>query len=156
MFNKLKPMKTIKNKSRKFAFLALAFIAFAAIIASSCSKKDESNNLLPQKTASLKSGSDTILPFPAEGDSASISLVTSNYVYPSSAIQQSIQGKIFVRFTVETDGSLSNISILHGLSTDCDKEAIRVIRLMPKWNPATVDGTPISFKVCYPIQLKLQ
>lgn len=62
--------------------------------------------------------------------------LANNVVYPRLSIELGEQGKVFVEFIVQTDGTLTHITILRGVSKEIDREAIRVVRAMPKWVPA--------------------
>ncbi|MGO4879100.1 energy transducer TonB [Pedobacter psychrotolerans] len=66
--------------------------------------------------------------------------------YPEAAKNNKIQGKVFVSFTVEKNGKLGNVRITKGLSTETDKEALRVIRNSPDWTPGTLDSKPVRVK----------
>lgn len=68
--------------------------------------------------------------------------VKANLVYPQSAKEYNIQGKAFVSFVVEPDGTLSDIKIPRKLSPECDKEAIRLVKLA-KWSPGSVGGKKV-------------
>ncbi len=69
------------------------------------------------------------------GDDARIAFLVQNIKYPEQAKKNGIQGKVFVTFVIETDGSITNVKVLRGIGGGCDEEAARVIKLMPKWNP---------------------
>lgn len=66
-----------------------------------------------------------------------------NLKYPSQAQRAGIQGRVFVQFIVEKDGSITDIKIAKGIGGGCDEEAIRVIKLMPNWIPARQKGQPV-------------
>jgi len=61
------------------------------------------------------------------------------------------QGKVYVEFVIENDGSVTNIKIYKGLDEECNKEAIRLIEQMPKWKPGELQGHPVREKVKVPI-----
>jgi len=61
--------------------------------------------------------------------------IAENLVYPEQAIKDTVEGVVYIQFVVEKDGSLSNFSVIRGIGEACDQEAIRIIRMMPKWNP---------------------
>lgn len=81
--------------------------------------------------------------------------LTKNLKYPSSAQQRKVQGRVVAQFIVNADGSVSNIEIVERLSLDCDREALRVLRMMPKWTPGVMNAKPCRTKVCIPIVFKL-
>jgi protein TonB len=82
------------------------------------------------------------------------------FIYSSMNVQKiadlDVQGKIFVQFIVEKDGSLSNIEIIRNLDPFCDSEAIRIIRLMPKWKPGEFRNKKVRTKIQIPITIKLE
>jgi len=74
-----------------------------------------------------------------------------NIHYPQDAIKNNVQGKVFVSFVIEKNGSLTNIKIIRGLSDDIDREAIRVISNSPKWNPGIQNGRAVRVQYTMPI-----
>lgn len=80
-----------------------------------------------------------------------------NMVYPKEALENKIEGRVFTTFVVEKDGEISDIKILRGLGYGCDEEAIRIIKLMPKWKPAVLlpKKTKVRQQFNLPIIFKL-
>ena len=81
--------------------------------------------------------------------------LTKNLRYPANARQQKIQGKVVAVFYVEKDGHVTGINITQSLSADCDREALRVLRMMPDWQPGVQNDKPCRTKVCIPIVFRL-
>ncbi len=81
--------------------------------------------------------------------------LTKNLQYPKKARELKRQGKVVAMFYVETDGSVSGIKVTQSLSPECDREALRVLRKMPKWTPGIQHDQPCRTKVCIPIVFKL-
>ena len=81
--------------------------------------------------------------------------LTKNLHYPSSAQQRKVQGKVVAQFIVNTDGSISDIEIMKSVDASLDREAVRVLRLMPNWKPGQQDAKPCRTQVCIPIVFKL-
>lgn len=81
--------------------------------------------------------------------------LTKNLRYPAAAQRQKVQGKVVVQFIINKDGTLANLEVVKSLSPDCDREALRVMRMMPKWKPGVQDGKPCRTMVCIPIVFKL-
>ncbi len=79
-----------------------------------------------------------------------------NMQYPPVAAENGIQGRVVVGFVVERDGSISHVQILRGVDPSLDKEAMRVVKSMPKWNPGMQNGSPVRVKYNVPVQFKLQ
>jgi len=67
-----------------------------------------------------------------------------------------IQGTVYVQFVIEKDGSISNTKILRGVSSNMDKEVIRVVKLMPKWKPGTQKGKAVRCQFNMPVRFILQ
>lgn len=82
--------------------------------------------------------------------------INENVMYPESAIDRGEQGKVFMEFVVEKDGSISSIKVKKGLSKDLNKESIRVVKSMPPWIPGYVDGLPARTRCRLPIVYTLQ
>lgn len=84
--------------------------------------------------------------------------LAENLTYPEQAQENRVEGKVVVQFVVEKDGSLSDIKVIRGqeLGNGIPEEAIRVIRKMPKWKPATQSGAPVRSYLTVPISFNLQ
>lgn len=81
--------------------------------------------------------------------------LTRNLQYPAAARSRKIQGKVVAVFYVEKDGSITGINVTQSLSPECDREALRVLRKMPNWEPGIQNDQPCRTKVCIPIVFKL-
>jgi TonB family protein len=90
------------------------------------------------------------------GERARIKFLQSNIKYPHDAISNHIDGKIIISFIVEKDGSLSSIKALNSIGSGCEDEAIRVTKLMPKWNPGKQSGNPVRVYFNMPITFSLK
>jgi TonB family protein len=90
------------------------------------------------------------------GDKALYKWFETNLKYPDASIKDSIQGRVVVRFVVRKDGSISDVEILRSLDPSCDKEAVRVIKNMPKWIPGKQNGKNVDVYFTLPILFKLQ
>ena len=89
------------------------------------------------------------------GSREMIKFIQTNVHYPDSARDQEIQGKVYVTFVVDTTGNVIDVSIIRGVHPLLDKEALRVVKAMPKWKPATQKGKPVKVKQNLPINFKL-
>jgi protein TonB len=81
--------------------------------------------------------------------------IAHNVKYPEISMENGEQGKVFVEFVVNKDGSVSNIKILRGVSKDIDVEAMRVVKNMPKWTPAEIEGKKVRSIARIPINFIL-
>lgn len=81
--------------------------------------------------------------------------LTKTLRYPQKAREQKRQGKVVAVFYVEKDGSITGLKVTQSLSPECDREALRVLALMPNWKPGIQHDKPCRTKVCIPIVFKL-
>ena len=84
-----------------------------------------------------------------------IEYLHNNIKYPTQAKEIGIQGKVFVSFVIEKDGSVSDIILLRGIGGGCDEEAIRVIKNMPKWMPGKQRNIPVRVRFTLPVSFRL-
>ena len=75
--------------------------------------------------------------------------------YPQMALDNKIQGKVYVTFVVEEDGSISNPKLLRDIGALCGKEAIRMVKSMPKWKPGMKGGKPVRVRYNLPVRFEL-
>ena len=90
------------------------------------------------------------------GDLKMYEYLGKNIKYPQIARESGIQGRVFVNFVVEPDGSVSNVKVLRGIGGGCDEEAMRVVKSMPKWKPGKQRGKPVRVSYILPVNFKLQ
>ena len=82
--------------------------------------------------------------------------LAKNIKYPQMARETGIQGRVFITFVVEKDGSVTNVQVLRSLGGGCDEEAVRVVKSMPKWKPGKQRGKPVRVSYNLPVNFKLQ
>lgn len=90
------------------------------------------------------------------GDEARMKFLQENIKYPQMAKESGIQGTVYLKFVVEKNGKISNVQVLRGIGGGCDEEAIRVLKAMPKWQPAKQRGRPVRVWFNMPIKFTLQ
>jgi TonB family protein len=76
-------------------------------------------------------------------------------MYPKMARKKGIQGKVFVEFVVDKGGEIIDIKVIKGIGYDCDEEAVRAVKLCPRWTPGKQRGQPVSMRMVLPISFKL-
>lgn len=84
-----------------------------------------------------------------------IKFISGNLMYPSTAKESGKSGKVIVQFVVTKKGKVTKAKVLKGFDTDCDAEALRVVKSMPDWKPGTKDGKPVNVEMVLPIQFAL-
>lgn len=82
--------------------------------------------------------------------------LTNTIVYPVKAFRKRIEGRVFAKFIVEKDGSITNIKIIKGAHPLLDAEAIRVISLSPNWIPGKQSGRTVRSQFVLPVQFSLK
>lgn len=97
---------------------------------------------------------DTEASFPG-GAAALQKWISEKVQYPQTSIEMNEQGKVYLSFVVEPDGSITNIAVERGVSNDLDKEAKRVVRAMPKWSPGEAKGKKVRTRCRLPINFTL-
>ena len=92
------------------------------------------------------------------GKKAMMEFLNKNIKYPQLAIEQGIQGRCFLRFVVSTEGKISDVRVLRGVPDcpECDKEAIRVVKSMPRWKPGKNNGRGVNSYFDMPVSFTLE
>jgi len=86
------------------------------------------------------------------GDKALSNFINSNQVYPDNWRADSVEGRVFVTFIVDSTGSIQNPKILKGLDPTLDSIALMIIRKMPKWVPGKQRNKPVAVQLSLPIK----
>ncbi|MCF8297797.1 MAG: energy transducer TonB [Saprospiraceae bacterium] len=90
------------------------------------------------------------------GDNEMLKFLSNNINYPEMARELGISGKVYIEFIVEKDGSISNINLLRPIGGGCEEEAMRVVNLMPKWNPGKQRNKAVRVKLSLPVNFVLK
>ena len=136
-------MKTRKNVSLKVALMMLVLL-FSFMTSTAQTKKNDMVfdvvEVMPQ--------------FPG-GQIAMMKYIMENIKYPKQAMKEGIQGRVTVRFIVEKDGSISDVRPVLSVHPLLNKEAVRVVKSMPKWSPGKHNGKPVRVRFNLPVMFKL-
>lgn len=97
---------------------------------------------------------ETMPQFPG-GPNALMKYLSENTKYPESAKANKIEGRVFVSFVIEKDGSITNAEVMRGIDKECDAEAVRVVSSMPKWQAGTQNGEAVRCRFTAPFIFKL-
>ena len=89
------------------------------------------------------------------GTAALMKWLANNVRYPQMALENGISGRVIVKFVVEKDGSVSGVTLVRGVDKDLDREAIRVVKSMPKWQPGKNNGQAVRCYFNLPVNFKL-
>ncbi len=90
------------------------------------------------------------------GELAIRQYLASNVKYPVKAMEREIEGRVYVQFVITVDGDVTGVKIARGVDPELNKEAIRVIKAMPKWTPGKQRGKPVAVAYTIPINFVLQ
>lgn len=84
--------------------------------------------------------------------------LAENIRYPQEAIELGIEGTVYVRFAIDKNGEVRNPVIMRGAPDcpECDQEVIRVMKMMPRWNPARKNGKPVNTIYNLPVKFRLE
>ena len=82
--------------------------------------------------------------------------IHKNLKYPELAKEKGIEGRVFVNFIIEKDGSISNVKILRGIGGFCEEAAVEMVKNMPKWKPGKQRGKAVRVKYTLPVMFRLQ
>lgn len=136
-------MKTRKNVSLKVALMMFVLL-FSFMTSTAQTKKNDMVfdvvEVMPQ--------------FPG-GQIAMLQYLMKNIKYPEQAMKEGIQGRVTVRFIVEKDGSISDVKPVLSVHPLLNKEAVRVVKSMPKWSPGKHNGKPVRVRFNLPVMFKL-
>ena len=91
-----------------------------------------------------------------DGDARQFShWVNENLKYPPEAVKDSLQGRVTLQFTIEKDGSVTDVHVLRGCAPALDEEAVRVVSQSPKWTPGSINGEPVRVVFNFPVVFQL-
>lgn len=96
------------------------------------------------------------MPMYPGGNAALMGYLRDNIKYPTVAAENGVQGRVVVGFVVERDGSITDVNILRGVDPSLDREAMRVVKSMPRWNPGKQNGSAVRVKYQVPVSFRLQ
>ena len=94
--------------------------------------------------------------FKGGGVSKFRSYIQNNVKYPTVAAENGIQGTVYIKFVVDRDGSISNVTVLRGVDPSLDEAAVEAIKKAPKWEPGQQRGKPVRVQFTVPISFRLQ
>lgn len=96
------------------------------------------------------------MPMYPGGDAALMQYLSSNIHYPAVAAENGVQGRVVVGFVVERDGSITDVNVMRSVDPSLDREAVRVVKNMPRWTPGKQNGSAVRVKYQVPVAFRLQ
>ncbi len=117
-------------------------------------KEGDKQAVVAASSAEIVSRAEVAPSFPG-GEAGLYSWLAKNIVYPPMAAERKVKGRVVVQFVVLSDGSIGETKVVRSVDADLDKEAVRVVKAMPKWNPGTVGGKPVNVWYTLPITFNI-
>ncbi len=142
-------MKTII----RILLFSLAVLVMTNVSAQKQRIKRDSTNITSQgepfygpvdKNAEFPGGMDALMKY-----------ISNSIKYPEPSFCGCIQGRVIVQFTVAKDGTIQQVKVIRGVVPALDKEAIRIVKAMPKWKPAVLNGKPVPQRFVVPVLFRL-
>lgn len=127
----------------------------AVVLLNACGAKKPQDGLVNASYAGCEKIKDPDAGFKCFNNKLS-GYLAEEYRYPEAARSLGIEGKIYVNFVVESDGSITNVNVVKGLDALLDAEAVRSVQALPKMIPATFDGKPVRIQYTIPINAGLK
>lgn len=90
------------------------------------------------------------------GEKALFDYLGKTIKYPEKARNNNVSGTVYITFVVGLEGSIAEVKLLRGIGKECDEEALRVIKMMPAWQPGTQNGVPVRVQYNLPIRFTLR
>lgn len=151
--------RALKEKARKDS---IAFVLHEKAIADSIAEYEKSSydSILNDTSVNKEDDSQIYtvveeMPTYPGGDDARIKFLSSNIIYPQLAKEKGIQGTVFVTFVIDEKGFVSDVKVLRGIGGGCDQEAVRVVKMMPRWVPGRMNGKTVRVQFNMPIKFLL-
>ena len=151
----------MQQKTQKICQLLLAFAAYAVAMvtfaASPAMPTDTSREIMDATSIAVDivESPDIDAQF-TDGEDALCSFLARNICYPVTCAQNAIQGNVEVSFIVRPDGFIADVKVVKGVHPQIDAEAVRVVRNLPKYIPATNKGVPVAVKKSLTITFKIK
>ncbi len=126
-------------------------LLFVTILLSFCTSIAFSQNTTDENTIYVKV--DKMPEFPG-GQVALVKYLSKNIKYPSKYKKDKVNGRVFVSFVVDKNGKVGRAKVVKSLNEECDKEALRVISMMPNWIPGEKEGNKVNVQFGLPVNFE--
>lgn len=131
---------------KKMKFIALLVVMTIAAYANTASAQNTDSDVFTLVE---------VAPMYIGGQTAMMQFLSKNLQYPAEAMEKNVQGTVYVSFIVEKDGSISNVVLKRDIGSGCGEEAVRVVKMMPKWTPGKQKGKEVRTQFVLPVTFKL-
>lgn len=158
--------KTKKRLGAWKLLMTLPVVALLLVVGCKNAANPETDSTVTQPQEVVANTNDTIYdgmnlpvevdPMFPEGMESLYKYLAENIHYPEQAKREKIQGKVYIGFVIEKDGSIVDAKVIRGIGGGCDEEALRVVNAMPKWMPGKVRGENVRVQFNLPVVFKLK
>ncbi len=152
-------MTKIKSKMpAKFKIMFAAPVIAGLILMFACTKNGNTSTALSENgkgNANKQISVAEEMPQFSGGTEAMYKYMAENIKYPQAAKEKGIQGKVWVSFNIDTDGSITDVKLVQDIGGGCGEEAVRVVKAMPKWIPGKSKGKPVKVQMNLPVLFTL-
>jgi len=152
---RIKLMNEGKSPSLKRKFLIGAVLSMFIVVGVAGCATEGSDKTEVKENSSIEESTKVIQPSFGDKSSALADYIIQNFKYPDKAYENRVEGKVFVKFIVMSNGKVSNVEIMKSVDTELDEAASNLVSLMPNWNPGTKNGVPTDMEMILPIQFKI-
>ena len=152
--------KQIRSTGKRISKALALVLASGTLLFVSCGKELDTTNPNGQNSAISKSEQiysiAEVMPVFHEGDNGLMEYIQKNVSYPQEACDKNVEGTVYVNFIIDEQGNVESPKISKGADEALDTEALRVIKLMPKWTPAKNQGNAVRICLNLPIKFSLK
>ena len=136
------------KKYKRIGFICILVVLFMGIVEPVSAQKQKTKNTEIKHEDESFTPEKVLPEFPGGIDSL-MKFISENIVYPEIAREHGLKGRVLVKFVVKPDGTVSDIEVIESVHFILDEEAIRVVKLMPKWKPGKLYGktVPVTFQL---------
>lgn len=130
-------------------------ISLAILLSAALPALAQTTDNVPAESAYANVDVDQMPEFPG-GEKAMMQWVAQNITYPAQAVEEGATGVVAVQMVIDENGNVTNVSVKKGVHPALDREAVRVIKKMPRWKPGLKDGTPVKVQYIVPVTFRLR
>lgn len=140
---------------KKFYLFFVLFILFANRASAQVVYTEQTDSTKSAANDSSSFQSPDIMPEFPGGDIAMKNYIFKHLEYPTSAMENGIQGRVMVEFIIDENGKVTNAKVLKGIGGGCDEAALKVVNAMPRWKPGVMDGKVVKVRFVLPVTFQL-
>jgi len=150
-----KEKRSLSRIARHFLFIPICACLLVNVACSQSSNVVKGYDYGTHDSTIIPVTQPDVMPSFPGGETALLTYISRNMIYPKSAIESGIQGMVNLRFVIDKDGTIKNFTVIRSVDRTCDEEAIRVVKNTPKWIPGIKNGENVPVYYYLPIRFSL-